>query len=180
MGYDNGDEVKKGLEEGLVPDISKPQTSAKSKLGLFGKEECISNPAKDCYRCPAGQAFTLRFETVENDRHLSYYSTSACRACPLKPTCTRKKENRRITRWVHEGLLEARQQRVTANPEKVRLRKRLVEHPFGTIQRGMDQGDFLPRGRAKVRAEMRRTGLADNLKRVSTILGVKQRIAAVR
>lgn len=120
MGYDNGDEVKKCLEDGIVPYISKPQTSANSQLGLLGKEEFIYNPEKDCYRCPAGQELTFRFETVEKDRHIRYYSTSACRACPLKPNCTRKKEHRRITRWVHEGLLEAMPPRVTANPEKVR------------------------------------------------------------
>ena len=44
----------------------------------------------------------------------------------------------------------------------------------------MDQGYFLTRGLAKVRAEMRLTVLAYNLKRVITILGVKQLIAAVR
>jgi hypothetical protein len=179
MGYYNGDEVKKCLEDGIVPYISKPQTSANSKLGLFGKEEFIYNPEKDCYRCPAGQELTFRFETIEKDRHIRYYSTSACRACPLKPQCTRNKENRRITRWVHEDLLEAMQHRVTANPEKVRLRKSIVEHPFGTIKRCMDQGYFLTRGLAKVRAEMRLTALAYNLKRVITILGVKQLIAAV-
>lgn len=55
MGYYNGDEVKKCLEDGIVPYISTPQTSANSKLGLFGTEEFIYNPEKDCYRCPAGQ-----------------------------------------------------------------------------------------------------------------------------
>jgi hypothetical protein len=180
VGYYAGDEVKKCLEDGIVPYISKPQTSATSKLGLFGKEEFIYNPEKDCYRGPAGQEFTFRFETVAKDRHSRYYSTSAGRACPLKPNCPRNKENRRITRWVPEGLLEARQQRVTANPAKVRLRKSMVEHPFGTIQRGLDQGYVLTRGRAKGRAEMRLTVLTYNLKSVITILGVKHLIAAGR
>ena len=55
MGYDNGDDVKKCLEDGIVPYLSKPQTSATSTLGLFGQEEFSDNPEKDCYRCPAGQ-----------------------------------------------------------------------------------------------------------------------------
>jgi hypothetical protein len=55
MGYDNGDEVKKCSEDGIVPYIPKPQTSAKSKVGLFGQEAFIDNPEKDRYRCPAGQ-----------------------------------------------------------------------------------------------------------------------------
>jgi transposase len=179
MGYYNGDDVKKCLDDGIVPYIPKPHTSANSKLGLFGKEEFIYNPEKDCDRCPAGQELTFRFEPIEKDRHIRYYSTSACRACPLKPTCTRNKENRRSTRWVHEDLLEEMQQRVTANPEKVRLRKSIVEHPFGTSKRCMDQGYFLTRGLERVRAEMRLTVLAYNLKRVITIMGVKPLIAAV-
>src|SRR5262245_21806539 len=39
MGYYNGDEVKKCLEAGIIPYISQPNTSANSKLGLFGKED---------------------------------------------------------------------------------------------------------------------------------------------
>jgi hypothetical protein len=81
---------------------------------------------------------------------------------------------------VHEELLEARQQSVTAQPEQGRFPKRLVAHPLGTIKRCRDQGDGLTRGRANVRAEMRLTVLAYNLKRVITTLGGKQLIAAVR
>jgi transposase len=80
---------------------------------------------------------------------------------------------------VHEHLMEEMQQRVTDNPEKVKSRKSLVEHPFGTIKRWMDQGSFLTRGLEKVRGEMSLTVLAYNLKRVISIIGVKDLIAVV-
>ena len=48
MGYYNGDEVKQCLEAGITPYISKPNTAANSKLGLFGKEDCFYDTAKDC------------------------------------------------------------------------------------------------------------------------------------
>jgi transposase len=179
MGYYNGDEVKKCLQEAIVPYIPKPNTSANSKLGLFGKEDFVYDAQRDGYRCPAGQDLTFRFETVEQGRQIRYYSTSACQECPLKPQCTRNKENRRITRWVHEHLMEEMQQRVTDNPEKVKSRKSIVEHPFGTIKRWMDQGYFLTRGLEKVRGEMSLTVLAYNLKRVISIIGVKDLIAVV-
>jgi hypothetical protein len=54
MGYSNGDEVKPCVEEGIVPEISKPQTSANRKVGLLGKEEVIDHPEKDGDRGPAG------------------------------------------------------------------------------------------------------------------------------
>src|SRR5215467_11934746 len=91
----------------------------------------------------------------------------------------RNKENRRITRWVHETLMEEMQQRVAAHPEKVKARKGIVEHPFGTMKRGMDQGYFLTRGLVKVRGEMSLTILVYNLKRVMNILGVEALITAV-
>jgi len=75
--------------------------------------------------------------------------------------------------------MEDMQQRVTANPDKVKVRKSLVGHPFGTIQRWMDQGYFLTRGLENVRGEMSLTVLVYNLKRGITIIGVRDLIAAV-
>jgi transposase len=140
MGYDDGDEVKKCLAEGVVPDSPKPNTSANSKWGLCGKDDLAYDAQHECYYCPAGQALTCRFETVEQGRPIRYYSTSACQGCLLTAQCTRNQGSRRITRWVHESIMEDMQQRVTANPDKVKWRKSLVEHPFGTIKRWMDQG----------------------------------------
>ena len=179
MGYYNGDEVKKCLEDGIIPYIPKPNTSANNKLGLFGKEDFIYDSQKDCYYCPAEEKLNFRFETVEKGRQIRYYSTSACQQCLLKSKCTRNKENRRITRWVHESIMEEMQQRVRENSDKVKLRKRIVEHPFGTIKRWMEQGYFLTRGLEKVRGEMSLTVLVYNLKRVINIIGVKELIVAV-
>ena len=69
--------------------------------------------------------------------------------------------------------------RMAAEPEKYRNRKMLVEHPFGTIKRWMDQGYFLMRGIEKVRAEFSLSVLAYNIKRVISILGVPTMIKAV-
>jgi hypothetical protein len=38
----------------------------------------------------------------------------------------------RITRWEHEHVLEAVQQRLDENPQAMRVRRETVEHPFGT------------------------------------------------
>ena len=97
----------------------------------------------------------------------------------MKAQCTRNKRNRRITRWVHEEVLERMQKRMAAEPEKYRKRNMMVEHPFGTIKRWMDQGYFLMRGIEKVRAEISLSVLAYNIKRVITILGIPAMVAAV-
>ena len=178
-GYYDGQEVKACLEEHITPYIPKANTSANRTRGLFTKEDFRYDPDQDCYGCPAGQALTFRFQTVEQEREIRYYATRACRECALKPNCTGNQRGRRITRWVDEHLLEAMQARLQAEPEKVGLRKQLAEHPFGTIKHAWNQGHFLTRGLPNVRAEMALTVLAYNLKRAIKILGVSRMVAAL-
>ena len=179
MGYYNGAEVKKCEAQGITAYVSKPNTSANTKLGLFGKECFQYDAAADVYRCPAGESLTYRFSTVEIGRSIRYYSTAACSSCGLKPQCTRNKESRRITRWEDEAVLERMEQRVHDHPNVLRKRKMIVEHPFGTIKRGMNQGYFLMRGKDRVSAETSLTVLAYNIKRVFNILGVAPLIRAL-
>jgi transposase len=130
MGYSHGQELKTCLEAGIEPYVARPDTSANAKLGLFGKEQFLYDPDTDTYRCPAGETLTYRFDTVEKERHIRYYKSSACGQCALKEKCTRNKEGRRITRWVDEQIIEQTHQRVKAHPEIMQQRKQLVEHPY--------------------------------------------------
>ena len=54
-----------------------------------------------------------------------------------------------------------------------------MEHPFGTIKRGMNMGYFLCKRLPAVRAEMSLTVLAYNLKRVLNILSFPELMKAV-
>ncbi len=179
MGYYHGKEVKTCLQAGITPYIPKPQTSASRKLGLFSKDDFLYDPKDDCYRCPAGQKLTYRFQTTEKERDIKYYASNACTQCAIKTQCTRSKDGRRITRWVDEDLLDEMERRVRGDPEKMKLRKRLAEHPFGTIKHHWDQGHFLTRKLPNVRAEMALTILAYNIKRAIKILGVQIMIEAL-
>jgi hypothetical protein len=67
-----------------------------------------------------------------------------------------------MTRWVYETLMEEMQQSVATPPEKLKARKGMVAHPFGTMQRWMEHGYFLTRGRLKVPGEKSRTLLVYN------------------
>jgi transposase len=140
MGYDTGDEVKKGLDAGIVPDIPKPPPAATSQLGLLGKADVTYAPQPDGYSCPATHVFTCRLETVARGRPRRDYSTSACQGCPIKSPCTRNQGNRRITRGVQESLLDDRQPRVLTNPAKVTWRTSLGEPPLGPMKRWMEHG----------------------------------------
>jgi transposase len=178
-GYYDGAEVKKCEQAGITAYVAKQQTSANQKHGLYTKEEFTYNSARDCYECPAGKQLGYKYDTVELGRHIRYYSTNECRTCEMKGLCTRNKRGRRITRWIDEAILERMSQRVRANPQKMKKRKELAEHPFGTMKRGMNSGYFLMRGIKKVGAEMSLTVMAYNIKRVINILGVRKMIEAV-
>jgi hypothetical protein len=72
------------------------------------------------------------------------YKTGACFSCPSFMTkCTRNKIGRTITRWEHEEILEDIKERMKLHPEKMDERKKLVEHPFGTMKRAFNQGYLL-------------------------------------
>jgi transposase len=179
-GYYNGGEVKACEESGMTVYVPKPNNSSNLKRGLFTKEDFIYEPQKDCYRCPAGKELSYRFDSVEQGRPVHSYQIYGCNSCDLKSKCSiNKRGRRRITRWVDEAIMEAMARRLAEHPEKVELRKCLVEHPFGTIKRAMNQGYFLMRGLSKVGAETSLTILAYNLRRVINILGVRKMIEAV-
>ena len=178
-GYYNATEVSRCVEQHITPHIPKADTSANTKQGLFGKRQFRYDAAKDVYHCPGHQELTYRFATFELGRGLRYYRASACNRCALKRQCTRNKANRTITREDHEALMEAMAERMKREPEKFRLRKTLVEHPFGTIKRWMGCTHFTMKGLEKVRTEWSLITLAYNLKRVLNLVSVKQLIAAV-
>ncbi|MGH7665647.1 MAG: IS1182 family transposase [Gemmatimonadaceae bacterium] len=179
MGYYNGPEITACLEAGITPTVPRPRTSANAKHGLFTKDDFKYDAAEDRYRCPAGEILTYRFSTVEGGRGMRYYSTGACGRCAMKARCTRNQQSRRITRWVDEAVLEAMERRLRAQPELLTRRKAIVEHPFGSMKRGMDQGYFLMKGLEKVGAEFSLTVLAYNLRRVITLVGVPRMMTAL-
>jgi len=179
-GYYNNAEVSLCVEKNITPYIRKADTSANSARGLYAKKDFTYDPEKDVYRCPAGAELTHRFNTYELGRSLRYYRARDCAQCPLKSKCTRNQGHRTITREEDEGLMEAMVARVQAQPEKMRLRKALVEHPFGTIKRWFGYTYFLMKGLDKVRGEWTLITLCYNLKRVLNIVTFDELMAAVR
>ena len=62
----------------------------------------------------------------------------------------------------------------------MRQRRETVEHPFGTIKAWMGATHFLTKTLKRVRTEMALHVLAYNLRRLLTILGPAQLMAAIR
>jgi Transposase DDE domain len=70
--------------------------------------------------------------------------------------------------------------RVQAQPEKLRRRKALVEHPFGTLKRWFGYTYFLVKGLEMVRAEWTLMTLAYNFKRVLNLVSFQQLMTALK
>lgn len=179
MGYFDGDEIRKCADADVTTYIPKPSTSSGKKRGLYTKDDFSYDKATDSYTCPQKQTLTFRFNATERDRDIKYYASTQCRGCSSKHLCTTSKDGRRLTRLVDEDLLDEMAQRVKENPQLMKQRQQLSEHPFGTMKRSMVSSYFLMRGLKKVAAEMSLTVLCYNLKRVMNILGVEKLIAAV-
>jgi transposase len=170
-GYFKSELILECENSGITPLVPKSMTSNNRAEGRFDKQDFIYIAEDDEYRCPAGQRAIWRFTTVENGLTIHKYWTSACPRCPIKAQCTTG-EYRRITRWQHEAVLEAMQDRLDRKPDSMRVRRRTVEHPFGTLKMWMGATHFLTRTLARVRTEMSLHVLAYNLKRVMQILGI--------
>ncbi len=177
-GYFNSPEILACHEAGITVTLPKPMTSGAKSEGRFGKQDFVYLPDEDVYRCPAGEHLTYRYTNEEDGKELRRYWTKACPNCSLKSQCTPGPE-RRITRWEHEHVLDAVQQRLDANPHAMRQRRETVEHPFGTMKARMGATHFLMKTLPKVAAEMAFTVLAYNLTRVMNIVGIKPLIAAI-
>jgi transposase len=177
-GYFNSPEILACHEAGITVTLPKPMTSGAKSDGRFGKQDFVYIADQDVYRCPAGERLTYRYTNEEEVKVLRRYWTTACPECPLKSQCTKGPE-RRITRWEHEHVLEAVQQRLDSNPKAMRQRRETVEHPFGTMKARMGATHFLTKTLPKVAAEMALCVLAYNLTRVMNIVGIKPLIAAI-
>jgi transposase len=178
-GYFSGPEIQRCEAQGATPLVPKPLTSGNRARGLFDKRDFVYVAQTNEYLCPAGQRAPWRFRAVENGMAIDKYWSSSCPGCAMKPKCTTG-DYRRIGRWEHEDVLDRMQRRLEARPELAAIRRRTVEHPFGTLKAWMGATHFLTKTLSRVRTEMSLHVLAYNMKRMMRILGAEALIAKMR
>jgi transposase len=178
-GYYNAPQIKACHDAGIATILPKPTTSNAKAEGRFDKADFVYIARDDEYECPAGERAIYRFSREENGLLLRRYWSSACPQCPMKAQCT-PSDYRRISRWEHEAVLEAVQRRLDKQPQAMTIRRRTVEHVFGTLKHWMGSTHFLTRTLANVTTEMSLHLLAYNLKRVMSILGIGKTVKAIR
>ena len=178
-GYYSAPQIKACADNGIAPILPKPTTSGAKAEGRFDRSDFIYIAKDDEYECPAGERAIYRFSAEQGGLQVRRYWSSACPQCPMKAQCT-PSTNRRITRWEHEEVLEAAQRRLDRMQDAMTVRRRTVEHVFGTFKSWMGHTHFLMRRLPNVSTEMSLNVLAYNLKRVLSILGYARTMKAVQ
>lgn len=148
--------------------------------GKFGKDRFSYDATRDEYRCPADAILSYAGTLTRKGRPVRRYTTTACSGCALRLQCTGDQRGREITRVPGAEAVERMALRTREYPDKVRRRKEIVEHPFGTIKRTMQQGYFLMRRFGNVSTEISLTVLCYNLRRVTNILGIESTMKALQ
>ena len=177
-GYFSAQEILACHEAGITATVPRSDTSGARSKGHFVKADFAYEHDTDVYRCPAGQALTHRTTTEQQGLQMRRYWTNACKGCALKSRCTTGQE-RRVSRWEHEHLVEASNARRRGPSAPMLVRRSTVEHPFGTIKCWTGPCHFLTRRLSGVRTEMALNVLAYNIKRMIALVGIKGLIAAV-
>ena len=169
-GYLKSEQILAYHDAGIPAYVPKPMTSGAKADGRFNNDVFIYDTAKNEYSCQAEETLIWHYSYVEKGLKLHRYWSSKCQHCAMKPQCTPSTE-RRIRRWEHEAVLEEMQIRLSKAPEMMRVRKRTVENPFGTLKQWMCATHFLTRKLAGVSTEMSLNVHAYNMKRVMKIIG---------
>jgi hypothetical protein len=178
-GYYNGDELRSCEQAGIEAYLPKPNTSGNKAKGQFDRTEFHYKANDDEYECPAGERLVYRFTRTEAGKEIRRYWSSACPTCPIKAKCT-SGDYRRVSRWVHEAVVERAQARLDRQPDVMQVRRATVEHPFGTIKAWMGSTHFSMKTLPRVSTEMSLHVLAYNLKRVIKLIGTRQLIVAIQ
>lgn len=177
-GYSNGEQLTVCAEESITAFV--PPNRSVNNQGdgsLFQKSDFTFDSEQDCYRCPAGQE--LKRKQVMNKDRAIIYTTTACPECPLKSQCTQAQQ-RFVRRHFDEEAFAQAQARCASNPQMMKRRREIVEHPFGNLkERIFGNARFLLRGLSGVSGEMALAVLAYNFKRVTNILGVPVLLACL-
>jgi transposase len=174
-------------EAGITVFMPIPSFNPTKNTGVpepeFGSERFIFDGVKDVYVCPAGKELGFWKGSFKSKPDCGRrYRTGSCACCTSRSLCTRNRRGRIMVRWEYQDAVDRLRARLESSEgkEKLRSRREIAEHPFGTMKRAFNQGYLLLKGLRKVRGEVGFTMLAYNMRRAISILGVGTLIALMK
>ncbi len=179
-GFYVANDLVKCEEAGITVFMPIPAFNPTKSAGVpepeFGSERFIFDGVKDVYVCPGGKELGFWKGSFKGKPECGRrYRTVSCSRCDSRSRCTRNRRGRIMVRWEYQDAVDRLRARLVSSEgkEKLRLRRMLAEHPFGTMKRAFNQGYLLLKGLRKVKGEVGFTMLAYNIRRVFNILGVR-------
>jgi len=127
---------------------------------------------KDEYTCSQGKILKKKSQEIKEEGYSAYtYLCKDCQDCPIRSKCTKSKEGRTIKRNVIQDWVDKYKERLSKPfaKEKIKERKTIVEHPFGTLKWMMGKFHFLLTGKEKVQTELDLYATMYNFKRLINI-----------
>jgi len=187
-GYDIAQDIVAGILQGIDVhvagaefDVCIPaQELPDAEIHAHKNGRCLYIADRNIALCPMGRVLYPGYYKKTKGLGM-FYNAPACSNCTCR--CTKGVRYRRhevampesaFTKTYNDENLRIKQIHIAPDPKRVRQRKCIVEHPFGTVKRSMDAGYCLTKGLQSVSGEFSLAFLAYNFKRAVNILGTKK------
>jgi transposase len=182
------EDIQKCLEAGILPALY-----INKNIEIEVVEEIKNGPSEKCFvlnedtesvTCPKGKILN-KAAYLGNKSATRFASRFACGNCDDKCTTAKFKQvdlkDGQKTLYLKCSNFTERKViiRLKADKEKLKKRKCVVEHPFGTIKRWCDGSYMLMKGKIKSTADLSLSFLAYNIKRAIKIIGVERLVEAI-
>lgn len=182
-GYYKSDDLLALNSSNVNALVPKPKSSNVTGSSDFSKDNFSFDSNKNVYICPAGHQLTFSRKSTETRKgvtnYYKIYSSSSCLSCPYINKCTKSIHGRSIKRNIKEDKLLEIDNKYKSDSSFYKLRKTLVEHPFGTIKRSLGLSHVYIKGLDRVSSWTSSVFLVYNLKRVINILGFNKLMEAL-
>lgn len=180
------EDIQKCLETGVLPIAytnKNIEIEVVEEIKSGSSNECfILNEDEETVTCPQGKILN-KSAYLKNKSATRFVSKSACSNCSNKCTTADFKQvdlkaEQKILYLKCQNYVERKVIiRIKPGKEKLKSRKCIVEHPFGTIKRWCDGSYLLMKSKIKANAELSLSFLAYNMKRAIKIVGVERLVA---
>ena len=170
-GYSTGDQLGLCKDSGICT-YSSPMPSTSPYDNCLPFLSFIFNNEENYYTCLSGERMTCSTGWINRGHYKSkIYKTKACEKCQMREMCTQNKGGRAIERSEFQDIIDENNRRVLDNPDYYKLRRAIIEHPFGTLKRQWGFTFTLMRGKKNVMSEAFILMIIYNLERCLSIMG---------
>jgi transposase len=172
-GYYDGEDIQRCEKNATTCFVPKVDGYVKAPDQNYNRENFKYNKETDSYLCPCGAVLIYKKHKKRHDGQSDrvYSNFAVCKACLYREHCTKDKRGREIFRNPNQDALDCVNKRMNTDEgrQTFRERKKIIEHPFGTVKHIWGYRQFLCRGQEKTTAEQSLTFLAYNFRRVYNI-----------